>query len=143
MRVAFFEDRQVLDFGPIAQTRPVFELVCGHFSVRERAIRGLAVTQWGAFVRDFLRESYQELQPEAHVNQSDWLHRGPTLFINGGWLAPGAALGQIEPQTVGIVEGDVVYLTVEATEARLFDEQPWESAIYQIARTRQRVSAPG
>jgi UDP-N-acetylglucosamine diphosphorylase/glucosamine-1-phosphate N-acetyltransferase len=143
MRVAFFEDRQVLDFGPIAQTRPVFELVCGHFSVRERAIRSLRVTEWGGFFRDFLGESYQELHPEAHVNDSDWLHAGPTLFINGGWLAPAEALEQIEPQTVGLVEGNVVYLTVDAAEARLFDEGPWESAICRIARTRQRVSAPG
>ena len=143
MRVAFFEDRQALEFGPIAQLRPVFELVCGHFSVRERAIRCLRVTEWGGFVRDFLGESYRELHPEAHVNDSDWLEQGPTLFINGGWIAPAEALAQIDPQTVGLVDGAVVHVTVEAAEAGLFEDEPWESAIYQIARTRRRVPAPG
>jgi UDP-N-acetylglucosamine diphosphorylase/glucosamine-1-phosphate N-acetyltransferase len=143
MRIAFFEDRQALEFGPIAQLRPVFELVCGHFSLRERAIRCLSVTEWGGFVRDDLEESYRELHPEAHINDADWLDQGPTLFLNGGWLAPAEALAQIDPQTVGLVDGTVVYLTVEAAEARLFDAEPWESAIYQIARTRRRVSAAG
>jgi UDP-N-acetylglucosamine diphosphorylase/glucosamine-1-phosphate N-acetyltransferase len=143
MRIAFFEDRQALECGPIAQLRPVFDLVCGHFSLRERAIRCLPVTEWGAFVRDYLAESYHELHPEAHINHADWLGHGPTLFLNGGWIAPAEALAQIDPQTVGLVDGTVVYLTVEAAEARLFDTEPWESAIYQIARTRRRVSATG
>ena len=143
MRIAFFEDHQALEFGPIAQLRPVFDLVCGHFSLRERAIRSLSVTEWGGFIRDYLAESYQELHPEAHINDTDWLVHGPTLFLNGGWIAPGEALAQIDPQTVGLVDGTVVYLTVEAAEARLFEVEPWESAIYQIARTRRRVSATG
>jgi UDP-N-acetylglucosamine diphosphorylase/glucosamine-1-phosphate N-acetyltransferase len=143
MRIAFFEDRQALEFGPIAQLRPVFELVCGHFSPRERAIRCLSVSEWGGFVRDYLEESYQELYPEAHINDSDWLDHGPTLFLNGGWIASAEALAQIDPQTVGLVDGTVVHVTVDAAEARLFEAEPWESAIYQIARTRRRVSAAG
>lgn len=143
MRIAFFEDRQALDFGPIAQLRPVFDLVCGHFSLRERAIRRLSVTEWGGFVRDYLGESYRDLHPEAHINESDWLEQGPTLFLNGGWIAPAEALAQIDPQTVGLVDGTVAHVTVEAAEARLFESEPWESAIYQIARTRRRVPAPG
>ena len=143
MRVAFFEDRQSLEFGPIAQLRPIFELVCGHFSSRERAVRYLPVTEWGGFVREFLGESYREQHPEAHVNESGWLEQGPTLFLNGGWITSAETLSQIDPQTVGLVDGAVVHITLVASEARLFDQEPWESAIYQIARTRRRVSAPG
>lgn len=143
MRIVFFEDRQALEFGPIAQLRPVFELVCGHFSLRERSIRCLSVSEWGGFVRSALKESYQQLHPEAHINDLNWLAQGPTLFINGSWIAPAESLAQIDPQTVGLVDGTVVHVTVEAAEARLFETEPWESAIYQIARTRPRVSAPG
>ncbi|HEY2251726.1 MAG TPA: putative sugar nucleotidyl transferase, partial [Planctomycetaceae bacterium] len=143
MRIAFFEDRQTLEVGPIAELRPVFELICGHFSLRERAIRSLSVSEWGAFIRDHLRQSYQELHSEAHINNLDWLGQGPTLFLNGAWIAPAAALAQIDPSTVGLVDGAIAYVTVDTAEARLFETEPWESAIYQIARTRQRVSAPG
>ncbi len=143
MRIAFFEDRQALEFGPIAQLRPVFELVCGHFSARERAIRCLSVSEWGGFIRDHLQESYQEQHSEAHVNNVTWLSHGSTLFLNGGWIAPAEALAQIDPVAVGVVDGAIAYVTVAPSEARLFDVEPWESAIYQIACTRPRVSAPG
>src|SRR5437868_7035506 len=139
MRIAFFEDRQALEVGPIAQLRPVFELVCGHFSLRERAIRSLPVSEWGGFIRDYLRESYQEQHSEAHINNASWLSHGSTLLLNGGWIAPAEALSQIDPSTVGLVDGAIAYVTVEASEARLFEVEPWESAIYQIARTRPRV----
>lgn len=143
MRVAFFEDRQGVNFGPIAQLRPVFELVCGHFSIRERTIRALPVTEWGVFARDYLQESYCELHPEARFNDTAWLREGPTLLLHGGWLATPRALAEIDPHTVGLVDGQVVSLTVEPAEAELFEAETWEAAIYQIARTRPRASAAG
>jgi UDP-N-acetylglucosamine diphosphorylase/glucosamine-1-phosphate N-acetyltransferase len=143
MRVAFFEDRNAVEFGPVTQLRPVFELLCGHYTLRERVIRTQPVTEWGAFLRDMLVEFYQEQHPEAHVNAPAWLKDGPTLFINGCWLADATALSAIEPGTVGVIDGAIVYLTVEPAEAALFDSEPYESALYQIARARRRVPASG
>jgi UDP-N-acetylglucosamine diphosphorylase/glucosamine-1-phosphate N-acetyltransferase len=143
MRVAFFEDRNAVEFGPVTQLRPVFELLCGHYTVRERVIRTQSVTEWGAFLREALAEVYHEEHPEAHVNSAAWLKDGPTLMINGCWLAEAAALSAIEPGTVGVIDGTIVYATVEPAEAALFDSEPFESAIYQIARTRRRVPASG
>ncbi|MBI3860774.1 MAG: hypothetical protein HY290_02640 [Planctomycetia bacterium] len=143
MRVALFEDRQGASFGPIAQLRPAFELVCGHFSVRERTIRALPVTDWGVFARDELRETYCEEFPEARFNDSAWLREGPTLLLHGGWLASPKALAAIDPHAVGLVEGHVAYLTVEPAEAGLFETESWESAIYHIARTRPRTAVDG
>lgn len=143
MRVAFFEDRTALEFGPIAHLRPVFELLCGHFSVRERVMRSLAVTEWGTFLRPALSETYHEQHPEAHVNDPEWLKRDPTLIINGRWLAAPDALADCDRRTVGLLDGAVVHLTIEPSEAPLFDGSDWESAIYQIARTRRRVPSTG
>src|SRR5689334_12396134 len=143
MRVAFFEDRNAVEFGPVTQLRPVFELLCGHYTTRERVIRTQSVTEWGAFHREALAEVYQEEHPEAHINSPAWLKDGPTLFINGCWLADATALSTIEPGTVGVVDGTIAYLTVEPAEAALFDSEPYESAIYQIARMRRRVPAQG
>ena len=143
MRVAFFEDRNSQNFGPIAQLRPAFELICGHFSVRERTIRTLSVTDWGVFARSVLKDSYHEQHPEAHFNDTGWLQKGPTLLLNGGWLASPQTLSEIDPQAVGLAEGQVAYLTVEPAETELFDTDTWEAAIYQIARTRPRAAAAG
>ena len=52
MRIAFFEDRHAGDLQPIAWLRPVFELICGHFSLRERLLRFLPITEWGALIRE-------------------------------------------------------------------------------------------
>lgn len=143
MRVAFFEDRASQTFGPIAQLRPAFELLCGHFSVRERVIRTHPVTEWGVFLRPVLAATYREQHPEAIVNDAEWLTQAPTLFVNGRWLAPPGALVACDPQTAGLLDGAIAYLTIEPAEAALFDSEKWETAIYQIARTRRRVPAAG
>src|SRR5262245_66316632 len=111
MRIAFFEDRCASDFGPIALTRPVFELVCGRFSLRERAVRTLGVTAWGTFLREHLAETYREAFPEARVNDGAWLAQGPTLFLNGRCIADHEALRSIDPQTIGLIDGTVAFVT--------------------------------
>ena len=61
MRVAFFEDESAAQLHPIALLRPVFELLCGHFPLRERIIRSLEVTEWGGhcgFLMDFRLRSW-------------------------------------------------------------------------------------
>src|SRR5437899_3082756 len=103
MRVAFFEDRDSLDVGPIAQLRPLFELVCGHFALRERAVRCREVTRWGVFIRESLTETYREQHPEAQINDARWLSEGATLFLNGRWLASFETLENIDPQTAGVL----------------------------------------
>lgn len=143
MRVAFFEDHSAAEFGPIAWLRPVFELLCGHFSMRERVIRSLPVTDWGAFVRDGLCEAYGEQHPEAHINDPAWLKSDATVFLNGRWLADPGQVAAIDPRTVGLIDGTVAYLAVEPAEAALFEGGQWEAAVYQIARTRTRVAASG
>ena len=60
MRVAFFEDRSAVDFGPLSQLRPVWELVCGHFAQRERVVRSLQPAEWGVLIRAELAETYAE-----------------------------------------------------------------------------------
>ena len=53
MRLAMFEDQAAAGLVPIAWMRPVCELLCGQFSLRERLLRGLSVPEWGVFVRPF------------------------------------------------------------------------------------------
>ena len=144
MRVAFFEDRAASDnFSPIALLRPVFELLCGQFSPRERAMRFLPVTEWGAFLRSELVEVYQEENREAAVNDLDWLRTASTLFLNGRWLTDPKSLAKCDPDAAGIIDGSVAYLTLEPNDVSRLTEDDVDGALLEIALNRRRVSAPG
>ena len=143
MRIAFFEDHECLNVGPIALLRPAFDLVCGHFALRERVLRGQGASRWGVFIRDWLAETWHEQHPECEINDARWLAEEPTFFVNGRWLASFANLQNIDPNVVGVIDGTVAYITLAPAEAALFEGGDWEQAIYQIARTRRRIEAPG
>lgn len=149
MRVLIFEDEQAEQFGPIALLRPVCELLCGHFSVRERVLRSLPVTAWGVRCREYLEESYREQHPEAHVNDETWLSEGPTLLINSRWLCDPQVLTALgrnhgnDLDTVGIIDGEVAWMVLDPLELPVLMSQSIGDALASIARTRLRTVAPG
>ncbi|MHC4879957.1 MAG: putative sugar nucleotidyl transferase [Planctomycetota bacterium] len=146
MRIALFEDAACAGFAPVAHTRPVFELLCGHFSLRERLIRSLEVHEWGVFIRSQLAEVYREEQPEAFVNDFTWLAEEPTLLINGRWLPTAdqiAELTGIEDDVVGISDGRVAFLLVSSFETPLLADEDFDDPLLKIAGTRTAIEADG
>ncbi len=143
MRVLIFEDERAGHFAPIALLRPVQELLCGHFSMRERTLRSLPVTRWGALCRDYLAESYREQHPEAHVNDHDWLAEGPTLLINARWLCAPADFAACDPEAAGIIDGEIAWLTLDPLEVPVLFAREFSDGLAQIARMRRRVKSAG
>ncbi len=143
MRIALFEDDKATNFLPLTWLRPVFELLCGHFSARERALRFLPVTEWGAFCRPELTDCYAEDHPEAQINAPRWLSQGRTLLLNGRWLASPGDLAKCDPDAAGLIDGEVAWITVEPWETPLFLMQDCATAADQLARSRRRVKATG
>ncbi len=143
MRIALFEDDKSVNFLPLTWLRPVFELLCGHFSARERAMRFLPITEWGAFCRPELVDSYLEDHPEAQINAPRWLSQGRTLLLNGRWLASPGDLAACDPDAAGLIDGEVAWITVEPWETPLFLMQDCATAAEQLARSRRRVKAAG
>lgn len=143
MRVAFFEDSSAAQLHPLTLLRPVFELLCGHFSLRERVIRSLDVTEWGAFVRPHLVDAYREEHAEARVNDADWLAGGPTLLLNGRWLPDMNNLRHLARDNAGLVDGEVAWLTLDPDEWMLLSLDHWTEDLSRIARSRSRVEAGG
>jgi UDP-N-acetylglucosamine diphosphorylase/glucosamine-1-phosphate N-acetyltransferase len=143
MRVAFFEDSSAAQLHPLTLLRPVFELLCGHFSLRERVVRCLDVTEWGAFVRPHLADPYREEHPEARVNDADWLAEGPTLLINGRWLPDMGNLRHLAQNDSGVVDGEIAWLTLDPDERMLLSLDNWNEDLARIARSRKRVDAGG
>lgn len=154
MRVAFYEDGAVGGLGPIALARPVFELVCGRFSLRERLVRSFGLAGWGAFLRDDLAEAYRETHPQARVNDTLWLREGPTLLINGRWLPGPESLAELREDEAGWIDDRIAFLTLDPDEAPLLDASAtrplrdslcpdWHDVLLRIARTRRGVQAAG
>lgn len=146
MRIAIFEDAEASDFAPVALTRPVFELLCGHFSLRERLIRFLDVHDWGAFVRPHLAETYREEQAEAWVNDFAWLAHQPTLLINGRWLASAEGIEQLKEadfETVGVCGDSIAFILLDADESSLLCDRDFDDPLLKIAAGRNEVRAYG
>ncbi|MCA9018363.1 MAG: hypothetical protein KDA77_23780, partial [Planctomycetaceae bacterium] len=146
MRLAIFEDRSALQFAPISLLRPVFELLCGQFSARERLFRSIPIDEWGVLIRPALTEVYAEQHPQARINDAIWLSEGPTLLINGRWLPSNAELNRLAQaslDTVGMIGETVAYLLLEPEESTLLTTDAWDDAIQNIAATRKSVAAEG
>jgi UDP-N-acetylglucosamine diphosphorylase / glucose-1-phosphate thymidylyltransferase / UDP-N-acetylgalactosamine diphosphorylase / glucosamine-1-phosphate N-acetyltransferase / galactosamine-1-phosphate N-acetyltransferase len=146
MRILLFEDQTAADFGPIALTRPVFDLVCGRFALRERLMRCLSIVDWGAYVRSHLREVYREEHPDCRVNDFLWLSQAPTLVINGRWLPDRRALQRliaVQEGDAGVLDDQVVYLLLDPLEAMLLSDGKFYDSLAQIARGRRCVETSG
>ncbi|NQV27823.1 MAG: hypothetical protein HQ518_26030 [Rhodopirellula sp.] len=146
MRIAFFEDDGADGFAPIALTRPVFELVCGQFSLRERLIRFLDVREWGVFIRPYLEQTYREFSPEAFVNDCVWLGEEPTLLINARWLPTPEAIEQLSTvgsDVAGFCDGTLAYLLVDPFESSLLSDSEWAEPLLKIAGTRNAAAVTG
>lgn len=108
MRVAVFEDLRAGELRPLTWFRPTFEVLCGHFSARQRLVETLGVTDWGVFCRPELAAVYKRQHPNAHVNDWAWLRSGETLLVHGQWLLEPEQLKRLDWQRPQTVEGNTV-----------------------------------
>lgn len=143
MQLAFFEDMRADHFRPLAWLRPVFELMCGHSGVRERITRALTPSQWGAFLRPWLVDAYQEEHPLAKLNQTSWMTQAPTLLINGRWLPEMEQVQLLQAGDAVWLNDTLVGLNVSPDEACLLDEDDIGGSAARIARGRRAVAARG
>lgn len=143
-RIAFFEDRTALQFGPLTQLRPVFELLCGHYTVRERTLSGIPCDAWGACLRPELAEAYCEAHPEAHINNDVWMNSGPLTLINGRWLfQPREIPDVLPPGTAGWIGDTLVFLTLDGERPIHPDQIRDPAELASLAYNLRHVAAPG
>src|SRR5947208_3632732 len=103
MRVCLFEDAGHSALEPLATTRPVFDLLCGLTSLREKQARFTGSRELGVLVRPELAPLYSTLHPKLAVNDLVWLRSGPILLINGRWLPPAKLSTPLPGPCVGLV----------------------------------------
>lgn len=139
VQLAFFEDGHSSQFGPLTQIRPVFELVCGRYSLRERLLRRLPQTRWGAFVRPELELVYAEDNPEAVVNDFAWLSSDETLLVNGRWLPTADELRDLQNRgdstpRLGVWRNELMYAVLTPGDAELFHRQQTGPLVERLSR---------
>ena len=120
MRFCIFEDAGAKLLEPLTLTRPAFALWCGARTLLDRQRAAVGTNPVGIWVRPELVELCRWQYRDLPVNDERWLSEAPVMLINARWLPP-QALQAWDAPGVGIVDGDVAWLSLEAGE-RLPDE---------------------
>ena len=110
MKVCLYESNWPR-FYPLAHVRPVFELVCGHDSLRAKIERALAGNTFAYAVRDLLAGLFAQQNPDLAVNPA---LDGDVLFVNGRLLASSFTPEVDGPEEVGKAGDEVVYVRAKA-----------------------------
>jgi len=84
MQICIFEDKKYSDFYPLSYTRPVYELVCGINTLREKIIRVSSGASVSLHCRKYLEETLKRQYPDEDVNN---INDNSCLFVNGRVLA--------------------------------------------------------
>ena len=110
MKVCIYESNWTR-FYPVAHVRPVFELVCGHDSLRAKIERALAGNTFSCAVRDLLADLFAQQNPNLDVNPA---LDEDVLFVNGRLLASSFIPEADGPEEVGKAGDEVVYVRARA-----------------------------
>jgi UDP-N-acetylglucosamine diphosphorylase/glucosamine-1-phosphate N-acetyltransferase len=84
MQICIFEDEKYSNFYPLSYTRPVYELVCGINTLREKIIRVSSGVNVSLHCRKYLEATLKHQCPDADINI---INDNSCLFINGRVLA--------------------------------------------------------
>lgn len=85
MHICIFEDEQHLNFEPLVYSRPVFDLICGMTTLKEKIIRTFPKEKITLKCRSYLEPFVKSENPKLKVNEFD---DEDYLFINGRIVAP-------------------------------------------------------
>ncbi|HVK11167.1 MAG TPA: putative sugar nucleotidyl transferase [Gemmataceae bacterium] len=116
MRLCTFEDAAVGGLAPLSTARPVIDLLCGLSSLGTKQHRAMRATAVAAFVRPTVARVAALSHP--HVNESDWLLRGPAVLVNARWVPPPrfAPPAETDGPFVAVIDGVVAYAVLFPNE---------------------------
>lgn len=85
MQICIFEDKYYERLEPLIYSRPVYNLLCGFTSLREKIARAYPNSEIVFHVRKYLTDFVHEKFPSLKINQFE---KSDYLFINGRIMAP-------------------------------------------------------
>jgi UDP-N-acetylglucosamine diphosphorylase/glucosamine-1-phosphate N-acetyltransferase len=80
MQICIFEDEQHINFYPLTYSRPVYDLVCGIYSLRQKITREFPTLKIVFHCRKYLEDTVKIQNPDFDVN---FIKDDSCLFING------------------------------------------------------------
>ncbi len=80
MHICIFEDKQTDNFYPLTLSHPVYDLLCGMKTLKEKILRYFPEAPYTLFCREYIAETVRVNNPRVQVNQ---LEDDNYLFING------------------------------------------------------------
>lgn len=80
MQICIFEDDKIEQFNPLTLSRPVYDLVCGINTLREKIERNFPGKKISLHCRKYLVESVKNQNPKTEINR---IYDDECLFING------------------------------------------------------------
>ncbi|MFO7525284.1 MAG: putative sugar nucleotidyl transferase, partial [Ignavibacteriaceae bacterium] len=80
MHICIFEDNNCLDFEPLIYSRPVYDLICGTFTLKEKLLLSFGNPDYSLHCRNYLQNITKRNNPGKKVNQ---LPEEDCLFVNG------------------------------------------------------------
>ncbi|NQS88360.1 hypothetical protein HQ584_01010 [Patescibacteria group bacterium] len=140
MRICIFEDEEYENLYPLSLTRPVFELKCGQYSLRERILRNFPNEESSYFMREHLAPVFSKNRANVSVNETDVLKNKDVLFVNGRWLLGKEELSLEGDEEVGVCEKDTLYLRAKVkTVKECFSPYPLKllSSLKERLKKRQ------
>ena len=115
MPICIFEDQQYLNFEPLIYSRPVFDLICGMTTLKEKIIRSFPKEKISLKCRKYLETFVKTGNPKQIVNQ---LNDEDYLFINGRIVASSNLKSILslksKEENVFVSDGQVVAAKVSA-----------------------------
>ncbi|HKI79711.1 MAG TPA: GlmU family protein [Ignavibacteriaceae bacterium] len=80
MQICIFEDANYINLEPLIYPRPVYELVCGITTLKEKILRNFPKYKYSLHCRPYLENTLQSEYPDIPVNK---IPGKECLFING------------------------------------------------------------
>jgi UDP-N-acetylglucosamine diphosphorylase/glucosamine-1-phosphate N-acetyltransferase len=93
MQLCIFEDTSFVNLEPLIFSRPVFNLVCGMNTLKEKILRAYPKINYSLLCRDYIAPVLKLQNPNIDIN---YIKDNECLFINGSVIAP-ANINKIFP----------------------------------------------
>lgn len=115
MNVIIFEDQKFDNLYPITYLRPVYELKCGHTTLREKIERMIGDASFYYFMREYLAPVFAKKLGKEKVNQIDVLKQDDLLIINGRLLAINFKINLEGIEEAALSDNQLMYARIKKT----------------------------
>ncbi|MEM1946464.1 MAG: putative sugar nucleotidyl transferase [Candidatus Caldarchaeum sp.] len=114
MALCVFEDYAVKNFGPLTDTRPVYEMLCGTSTLLDKVLKHLGKDrEVFLFTRKYLEDIVSERHPKTRVNRQP--DGDDLLFVNGCLLLDTESARMVR----GLRRGEALLVGSRVAAARL------------------------